>query len=186
MEAEGIESAKRYYDKHGVTFPALVDPHFATGFGFVPWTFFVDEHGVVRGKGGDWKKLIKPAREFKAVTPQVLAQWSDSKNRLTREVMVSLEEKLDQHPGNLSIATELASRYLAPGEKAQGKSILEKAIRNHDARKVATSGEKDQQDLLSRAYLQLSLGETGNRDAQLAAARTAYTEKGIIDFKQFP
>lgn len=48
LDAEGIAPAKLYYERFGVTFPALVDPNYVTGFGAVPKTFLVDEHGVVR------------------------------------------------------------------------------------------------------------------------------------------
>ena len=55
LDAEGIAPAKLYYEKFGVTFPSLVDPDYATGFGAVPKTFFVDElfGCVLRG----WRHL---------------------------------------------------------------------------------------------------------------------------------
>jgi peroxiredoxin len=174
MDSEGIEPAKKYYEKHGVTFPSLVDPNFATGFGYVPWTFFIDEHGVVRGKGDDWKKMIKPTNKLRPVTPRILAKWTSSKSRLMPEVMAALQEKQQERPKDLSIATELASRYLTLGEGAKAEIILNAAIGSYDAKQVARTGGKEQRILLSRAYLQLARAEKGDRRAQVDAARTAY------------
>ena len=58
LDVEGVEPAKRYYEKFGVTFPSLVDPNYATRFGAVPKTFFVDELGVVQS-ARSWERRLK-------------------------------------------------------------------------------------------------------------------------------
>ncbi len=174
MDAEGVAPAKKYYEKHGVTFPSLVDPNFATGFGYVPWTFFVDEHGVVRAKGKDWKQLIKPVEELKPVTPAILAQWSDSKPRLSAKAIAALEQKQQASPTDLDLATDLASRYFTVGRDADAKTLLRAIAENHNARKIAREGDQETKQRLSRVFLQLSRAEEGDRPAQLEAARTAY------------
>ncbi|MEM7013188.1 MAG: TlpA disulfide reductase family protein [Verrucomicrobiota bacterium] len=174
MEAEGIEPAKMYYEKHGVTFPALVDPNFETGFGYVPWTFFVDEHGVVRAKGDIWKSLIKPDDELKPVTPEVLTKWSDSESRFKPEAIAELRKTQQENPDDLSAATDLASRYLTLGETKDAEIVLQAAVDAYDAKAAAKTGSRELRALLSRAYLLLSRAEKGDRDAQLKAARTAY------------
>lgn len=174
MDSEGIEPAKKYYETYGVTFPALVDPDFATGFGYVPWTFFVDEHGVVRGKGDEWKTMIKPADKLKPVSPQILAQWTDSNSRLAPEAVDALRQEQQDSPEDLSIATELASRYLTLGEEPKAKAVLQAAAAAYDAKAVAKAGEPEQRTLLSRAFLQLSRAEEGDHAARVEAARTAY------------
>ena len=70
LDAEGIAPAKLYYEKFGVTFPALVDPNYATGFGAVPQTFSVDEYGVVQSLR-DWENRLKPADQLESVTDDV-------------------------------------------------------------------------------------------------------------------
>lgn len=173
MDAEGVAPAKKYYQKHGVTFPALVDADYATGFGYVPWKFFVDEHGVVRSKGGDWQKLIKPFDQLKPVTPDILAKWSDPEVRLGARALGKVERRQREQPRNLAITTDLASRYLALNRKAEARELLRAATANHDAKKVARSGSPGKQQALSRAYLQLSR-TLAERPARVKAARTAY------------
>ena len=180
MDAEGPAVAKKYYEKYGVTFPSLVDPNHATGFGYVPWTFFVDEHGVVRGKGKNWKELATSAKPLKPVTPEVLEQWSDSKKRLSPEAIAQLEQKLAKDPHSLSLITDLTSRYLSVGREADAKLILRLVAGAKDAREVAREGSREEKELLSSAYLQLSRAEQGDRDASLKAARMAYFLKPSI------
>ena len=63
LDAEGIAPAKLYYEKFGVEFPSLVDPNYATQFGVIPKTFFVNEHGVVQDLR-NWESRLSP-RQFR-------------------------------------------------------------------------------------------------------------------------
>ncbi|HRX81162.1 MAG TPA: TlpA disulfide reductase family protein, partial [Pirellulaceae bacterium] len=67
LDAEGVAPAKLYYEKFGVTFPALVDPDYATQFGAVPKTFFVDEQGVVL-ELKDWEGQLARLGPLRPVT----------------------------------------------------------------------------------------------------------------------
>lgn len=174
MDAEGVAPAKKYYDKYGVTFPALVDPDFATGFGYVPWTFFVDEHGVVRAKGDDWEPLIQALEKLKPVTPEILARWSDSKIRLSAQAIAELAQKQAEDPDDLELVTDLASRYLTVGRRAEATTLLRASADKHQAREIARTGSAETKHALSRVYLQLSRALEGDRPAQVTAARTAY------------
>jgi len=54
MDVQGVSAAKPWYQKHKITFPALVDPANVLGrtlgFRIVPNQFFVDELGTFRGR----------------------------------------------------------------------------------------------------------------------------------------
>ncbi len=103
MDVEGVEPAKRYYEKYGVKFHALVDPNYATRFGYVPWTFFVDEHGVVQDSK-DWQSRIKPKDQLKPVTPAVRAKFTSAKDRLQADAIAELARKHQALATDLSVA----------------------------------------------------------------------------------
>ena len=180
MDAEGPAVAKKYYEKSGVTFPSLVDPNHATGFGYVPWTFFVDEHGVVRGKGKNWKELATSTKPLKPVTPEVMEQWSDSKKRLSPEAIAQLELKTNKDPFDLTYITDLTSRYLTVGRETDAMKVLRIVTRAKDARAIAREGSPEEQALLARAYLQLSRAEQEDHKARVEVARMAYFLKPSI------
>jgi hypothetical protein len=81
LDAEGIAPAKIYYDRFGVTFPALVDPDYATQFGTVPKTFFIDEHGVVQN-ARNWEQQLDESVAVRPVGDEVRSKWLQPGARL--------------------------------------------------------------------------------------------------------
>lgn len=179
MDVEGIPPAKLYYDEHGVTFPALVDPNYATQFGAVPKTFFVNEHGVVQQLKGWEKHLDKPVRP---VTDAVREKWSKSSEIDAAQQMGRLARIYEKDPDNLMIATELGSRYLAAGLPKAARGVLRATVKKYDAHQVATSTDKQKAALLGQAYLQLARATLDNRDQQVEYATLSYYLNPSIGF----
>ncbi|MEX0717519.1 MAG: TlpA disulfide reductase family protein, partial [Planctomycetaceae bacterium] len=155
LDVEGAAAAKPYYDKHGVTFPALVDPNYATGFGVVPLTFFVDEHGVVR-KLADWENRLKPAGELRPVTDEIRGQWTEPGSRFGPRAIAELVARHEAAPTDLATSVELASRYVDLGLHEEARAVLEPAVNRHDAKQVARGDDAQRARLLGQAYLQLA------------------------------
>ncbi len=171
MDTEGVEPAKKQYDRFGVTFPALVDPNFATRFEYVPWVFFVDEHGMVRGE--DWKKEIKLMGPVKPVTESVRNQWASKGNRTSPAAVAALLLKHEASPDDLMIASDLASRYVALDRLAEARNLLQPLVKKYNALEIAKSDNRSQQIALADAYIQLSRAET-EQEAQIHASTMAY------------
>ena len=89
LDIEGIPPAKRYYEKHGVTFPSLVDPNYATRFAAVPKTFFVDEFGVVQNPI-HWERDLARLPPPRPVPDKVRRQWSETGQRLDSAAVAQL------------------------------------------------------------------------------------------------
>ncbi|MBI2477163.1 MAG: hypothetical protein HYV60_00435, partial [Planctomycetia bacterium] len=100
LEAEGIAPAKLYYERFGVTFSALVDPDYATQFGAVPKTFFVDEHGVVL-ELKNWEQRIATLRPIRPITETIRSQWSLPGNRLDAAAIARLTAANAMNPKDL-------------------------------------------------------------------------------------
>ncbi|MEM1441179.1 MAG: hypothetical protein AAGF67_02480 [Verrucomicrobiota bacterium] len=171
MDTEGIDPAKKQYDRFGVTFPALVDPNYATRFEYVPWVFFVNEHGVVQDI--DWKEGVESLEDFLPVTDFEREQWAPAAERTSAEAVAKLKADFKENSDSLSIGSDLASRLIALGESKQARDLLRPLVENFDALEVARSGDREQIVALADAYLQLSRAET-EREAQVEAARLAY------------
>lgn len=154
LDVEGIPPAKLYYDKFETTFPALVDANYATGFGAVPKTFFIDEHGVVL-ETKDWEQQLARMGEVRPVTDEIRAQWTTRGRRLSSAAIAELEAGINSEPQDLAFATELASRYLALGQAEKARGVLDVAVADRDARAVARGGGDDAR-LLGQAFLQLA------------------------------
>lgn len=173
LDAEGIEPARRYYKRHGVTFPALVDPNYATGFGAVPKTFFVNELGVVQQLDG-WRDRVESPSKLKPATEAVRKQWTAPSDRLSPEAVAELVEKNELDPQNLAVAVELASRHNALGLHGDARSVLERAVKPHDPREVAGGKDDQTRRLLGQAYFQLSRSRTDDRDMQVRYATLSF------------
>ena len=173
LDAEGIAPAKLYYERFGVTFPALVDPNYATGFGAVPQTFFVDEHGVVQSLR-NWEERLKPADQLESVTDDVRSQWTLPGQRLDPASMARLVAAHTSEPPNLTVAGELASRYLDLNLAAEAKSVLQTTLKHYEPLKVARSKDKDRSRLLGQAYLQLSRSFAEDQEAQVKYATLSF------------
>lgn len=171
MDSEGVAPAKKQYDRFGVTFPALVDPNYATRFEFVPWLFFVDEHGVVQD--GDWAEEIKKMGAIKPVTDAIRSQWTAKSDRNSLESLAALVLKHEAAPDDLAIASELASRYVALDRLEEARNLLRPLVKKYDELEIARSGDRVQQIALADAYIQLSRAET-DREAQVHASTMAY------------
>ncbi|MCH8243098.1 MAG: TlpA family protein disulfide reductase [Planctomycetes bacterium] len=173
LDAEGIAPAKLYYERFGVTFPALVDPNYATGFGAVPKTFFVDEQGVVRELRG-WEGRLKPKDQLRPVTARIRRQWSKPETRLDPAAIAGLANRHEADPTDLATAVELASRYLDLKLNREARGLLQRAVNGHDARTIARSADAAKSRLLGQAYFQLSRASVGNRDAQVKHATLSF------------
>ena len=80
--------------------------------GAVPKTFFVDEHGVVQDTR-HWEQELAKLGKTKPVTNDIRSQWSASASRLDGAELASLVAGNLKQPYDLTIATQLGSRYLA-------------------------------------------------------------------------
>jgi hypothetical protein len=180
LEAEGIPPAKRYYERFGVTFPALVDPNYATRFQAVPKTFFVDEHGMVLSSQ-HWQERLDQMGEPQAVTDAVRKHWSPSQARLDTAAIAGLVQANDNRPAELTIATQLGSRYLALGLTGQARTILQRAVGHYDAKKVAKS-EGERPRLLAQAYFQLARACTEDREQQVRYATLSFYLEPSVGF----
>lgn len=173
LDAEGIEPAKRYYERHNVTFPSLVDPNYATRFGAVPKTFFVNEQGVVQPLDG-WEERLKPKDELQPVTDAIRSQWSEPRRRLESSAIAALVEQFDADPDNLANAVELASRYLDLDLHAEAQRVLQEAVKHYEPKQVARSGDEQKAALLGQAYFQLSRASVGSRNKQVEYATLSF------------
>lgn len=180
LDAEGIEPAKRYYERFGVKFPALVDPNYATGFGAVPKTFFVNEHGVVQPLR-NWEEAVKPASELKAVASEVRKQWSTSGARLDSAEVARLLAIHRKDSRNLSVAVDLASRYMDLQLGSQAQAVLNAAVKQYDSKRVARSESGGKATLLGQAYLQLSRASQ-ERDDRVRFATMSYYLNPSVGF----
>lgn len=181
LDAEGIAPAKRYYKKHGVTFPALVDANYATGFGVVPRTFFVNEHGVVQPLRG-WRDRLSEKYRPKPVTAAIRKQWSQPGKRTSSENIARLLSAHRSNPADLAAATELASRYLALDLKADAAKVLKSAIGRYDAKSVAREKNAYRSRLLGQAYFQLARATTDNHKRRVEYATLSFYLNPSIGF----
>jgi len=181
LDVEGVPPAKLYYEKFGVTFPALVDPNYATGFGVVPKTFFVDEHGVVQELSG-WEDRLKPASERKPVTDAIASQWTDAEQRLAPASIARLVAKHTAAPEDLETAVELASRYIELQLTSEAKAVLLATTSHYEPRTIAQSDDRRKTFLLGHAYLQLSRASVGDRATQVEYATLSYYLNPSIGF----
>lgn len=182
LDAEGIAPAKRYYDEFGVTFPALVDPNYATRFGAVPKTFLIDEHGVVLSPR-NWEATIRQLGPLKPVTPQIRQQFQSASTRLASSSVSALVAANAADPADQNAAVQLASRYLALGLKDEASTLLSRAIAGVDAREVATAGGAPAV-LLSQVYLQLARSAADQKQRVEHATMSFYLNPTIGFGKQ--
>lgn len=173
LDAEGIAPAKLYYEQHGVTFPALVDPNYATGFGAVPKTFFVDEHGVVQPLNG-WQQRLKPAEKLRPVTDAIRGQWSTPGERLDSQAIAALVAKYRAEPADLATSVELASRYLELNLTQEATAVLDNTLTHYEPKEVARGADAETQSLLAKAYFQRSRAAVNDREDQVRYASLSF------------
>gem|GEM_PF-2206328 len=173
LDAEGIEPAKRYYEKYHVTFPALVDPNYASEMSFVPVTIFVDEHGVVQSRRR-WEENLKPLADLKPVTEKIRKQWSSPGKRFDPASIAKLVGANRNRPQDLATVSELASRYLDLNLHKEARKILEKAVTSFSPKEIASSEDKTKSKLLGQVYFQLSRACKGDRKLQVKHATMSY------------
>lgn len=181
LDAEGIAPAKLYYERFGVTFPALVDPNYATGFGAVPKTFLIDEHGVVQ-ELDDWKARIEANRPVKPVTPDIRDYWMAPGQRLSSESIARLVESFESNPRDLQAAVDLSSRYLDLNLPADAKRVLTKVTKPLDPLQVARGNNSRQSQLLGQAYFQLARASQGDREDQVRYATLSFYLNPSVGF----
>ena len=173
LDAEGIEPAKLYYEKFNVTFPALVDPNYATGLAAVPKTIFVSEHGVVRPEK-NWEERLRPRGRFAPVTDSIRRQWTDPAARLDPTEIARLARAHQTDPTELKTAVDLASRYLDLELRAEAATVIRPSLEAYDPKKVALSEDARLSGLLAQAYFQLSRASVGDREEQIRHATTSF------------
>ena len=181
LDAEGVGPAKRYYDEFGVTFPALVDSNYATGFGAVPKTFFVDEHGIVQ-KLRDWENRIKPPKQLRPVTDKIRSQWTQPGKRLDPASISLLAQRHIKEPTNLATAVELASRYLDLDLATDAARVLTNTVSHYEAKEVARSEDRTKSKLLGQAYFQLSRTATNARNESVRYATLSFYLNPTVGF----
>ena len=181
LDAEGVAPAKLYYDKYAVTFPALVDPNYATGFEVVPHTFFVDELGVVQATKG-WQERIRPADKLRPVTDAIRSQWSKPDDRLAPAAIARLAAKHRADTKDLAAAVELASRYLDLNLTDEARDVLKTSVAQFEPLQVATNGSPEQTRLLSQAYFQLARASERTREQRVRYATLSFYLKPAIGF----
>ena len=181
LDAEGIAPARLYYEKYGVSFPALVDPNYATGFGAVPKTFFVNELGIVQNTRG-WQQTVESTSHSPHVTDQIRSQWSRAADRLEPAAIAALVAQHRRRPDDLQVAVELASRYLDLELFAEAQAVLRKAVCSYVPLEVARSQDSDRSRLLGQAYLQLARACVGDRKAQVSHATLSYYLNPSVGF----
>lgn len=182
LDAEGIPPAKRYYDEFGVTFPALVDPNYATKFGAVPKTFLIDEHGVVMSPR-DWENTIATLGPVKPVTDEIREQFQSPAARLEASSVAALVAANAKNPRDQNAAVQLASRYLALGLNAEAERLLQQSIEGIDPRAVAQAGGEPAV-LLSQVFLQLSRSAADQQQRVQHATMSFYLNPTIGFGKQ--
>ena len=180
IDAEGVAPAKLYYEKYGVTFPSLVDPDYATRFGAVPKTFFVDEHGVVRDLK-NWEQQLATLGDTQRITKAIRSQWSEPASRFDSAALAELAEANLNKPDDLEIATQLGSRYLALELHTEARTVLKRAVERYDAKTVARTGGNEAR-LLGQAYFHLLRCYEGDRPSQVSHATTSYYLNPSIGF----
>lgn len=171
LEAEGIEPARIYYEKHGVRFPSLVDPNYATRFQGVPKRFFVNELGVVQ-PFENWESHLKEPRS--PVTESVREQWSDPQSRLNARRIARLMDAHRSDPADLAVAVDLGSRLIDRGRFEQARRVLDASTAGRRPKAVARSGDDATRRLLGQAYFQLSRATSGDRAKQVEFATLAF------------
>lgn len=180
LDAEGIAPAKRYYDRFNVTFPSLVDPNYATQFGVVPKTIFIDEHGVVRS-ASNWERQLAKLGDVRPVPKTAREQWSAAESRFDAGAIARLAAANTAAPADLRIATQLASRYFALKLRTEAKAVLARAIQPYDAKAIARKGGA-QSRLLGQAYFQMMRCHEGDRRRQTEYATISYYLNPTIGF----
>lgn len=181
LDAEGIAPAKRYYERFGVTFPALVDPNYATGFGAVPKTFFVNEHGVVQSLRG-WEEKLVPASKLAEVTDGIRSQWTKPGSRLDTIEIARLVDANRKDPRDLKSAVDLSSRYLDLNLPGEARKVLQVALADRDLKKAAQVRSVNPARLLGQACFQMSRASAGNRDEQARYATLSFYLNPTIGF----
>lgn len=180
LDAEGVAPAKIYYDRFGVKFPALVDPNYATKFGAVPKTFFINEHGVILS-AKDWEEQLTRMESPRPVTQSVRKQFQTAEKRLDSSAVAKLAKAHAATPDDLVIATQLASRYIDLGLHKDGFAVVNKAVEGLNPRRIAVE-KGDAAGLLSQAYLQLARSSVDDRSKQVEFATMSFYLNPTIGF----
>ena len=84
-----------------------------------------------------------------------------------------LTEAAARNPRDLSIASQLASRYLALELRNEARAALLRATGLFDAKEIARAGGSDAQ-LLGQAYFQLARTYDDDRDSQVRCATLSF------------
>ena len=158
----------------------MVDPDYATRFGAVPKTFFVDEHGVVLDIR-NWRQRLPELGKTRPVTTEIRAQWSDPDARLGAVELARLADANSRDQSDLDVATQLGARYSALGLYQEARVVLQRAVKHHDTKAIAQAGGAESWQL-GQAYFQLSRAFEGDREGQVRHATTSFYLNPTIGF----
>ena len=181
MDVEGAAAARQYYEKYGVTFHALADPNYATRFGFVPYTFFVNEHGVVQKLRG-WEMRVASTDRLKPVTDDIRRKFSDPKSRTQALELARLAALHENDPHDLATATELASRLVHAAKSEAARKTLGPVLKHFDPLEVASGKDKELARLLAAAHLQFARAHGDDRATQVRHATLSYYLNPSVGF----
>ncbi len=147
----------------------------------MPLTFFVDETGVVQKLEG-WEERLKPVEKLKTVTDEVRKLWSPPGDRLDSAAIARMAAKHQANSKDLTIAVELASRYLDLKLHREAAEVLGATVKQYAAKEVARSDNEAQSKLLGQAYLQLARASLGNREDQVRYATLSFYLNPTVGF----
>ncbi|GAB5441812.1 MAG: hypothetical protein Fues2KO_21610 [Fuerstiella sp.] len=180
LDAEGGRAAKIYCDRFGVTFPSLVDPNYATGFGAVPKTFFIDEHGKVLDLS-DWEQRLAEMPAVRAVPDSIRGRWSEPERRTAAEVIADLSQQSAQDSTNPVLAAELGARLNDLGLHERALEVLQRTADVHDPRRLAAE-KSPQAQSLAQVHLQLSRAYVHDREAAVKHATLSFFLNPSVGF----
>ncbi len=163
-----------------MTFPALVDPDYATRFGAVPKTFFIDERGVVQS-ARNWEQQLAKLAAVRPVSDDLRAKWTKPGARLGAAAIRKLSAASVKSPRDLTVATQLASRYSALGLQPEARRVLLRAVEHYEAKSIAQAGG-EQARLLGQAYFQLCRCCVGDRKSQVQYATQSFFLNPTVGF----
>jgi len=115
------------------------------------------------------------------VSDDVRSQWTKPGARLDAAAIRGLSDASSKTPGDLGIATQLASRYSALGLPSEARRVLFRAVEQYDAKSTAKSGGQ-QAKLLGQAYFQLSRCCVGDHEMQVQYATQSFFLNPTVGF----
>lgn len=129
VDVQGPDAARPWYQKHGVTFPALVDSANTLGrligYKIIPNQFYIDELGIFHGsvsKAQLAKLLAKPMADVPADLARRLQKATPSLD------YAALRDRAESQPGDYAVQLAAGRAALAAAKPAAAVVCLERAV----------------------------------------------------------